>query len=252
MFFILSCKKKYWELEWVKGKPLVLAITPAHNYLANFLPDAKIIEYLYGLSYEAESSDKSLTPKKVERIEAHKYGKKEIPSNFFSQKDTENISAVMFTNNSDLHKFNRMGYQGGISDTTIIMERAGLAFDITPNAHPIEFSQSIIPGDIKEDWNEGVSIFHNPNAKIPLDRNLFENIRQAWINDDGDFDGTMPKFFPFNSKTFPVALGTGKDTFGSNVFNLVPLGCLVKILNILPYSDKFLVWLLKKTLKNKV
>jgi hypothetical protein len=34
--------KKYWELDWVKGKPLVFAISPFHNYLAKFLPDAKI------------------------------------------------------------------------------------------------------------------------------------------------------------------------------------------------------------------
>ena len=39
---------KYWELDWVKGKPLVIAITPSHNYIASFLPDAKIIEYLLG------------------------------------------------------------------------------------------------------------------------------------------------------------------------------------------------------------
>lgn len=202
-------QKKYWELEWVAGKPLVLAITPAHNYLANFLPDAKIIEYLYGLSYESKSEEEPHIPKKIVRTENHKFGEKEIPPNFFELPDTENISAVIFTNNSDLHKFNRMGHQSGISDEIIIMERAGLACDTAPSAHPIEFSQSIIPGEIKEDWNEGVNIFHNPNALLPLRRDLFENIRQTWIDENGGLDGTMPAFYPLCSKTFPVGLDLG-------------------------------------------
>lgn len=197
-------QKKYWELEWVKGKPLVIAITPAHNHLSNFLPDAKIIEYLYGISYEAKSEEETHIPVRVVRTENHKYGEKEIPPVFFQLPETENISAVIFTNNSDIHKFNRMGYQSGISDEFIIMERAGFAFG--NKSYPVEFSQSIVPYDFKEDWNEGVCIFHNPNAIIPLNRTLFENIRQTWIDENGDLEGTMPKFYPFNSKTFPVCL----------------------------------------------
>jgi len=199
-------QKKYWELEWVKDKPLVLAVAPSHHYLANFLPDAKIMEYLYGFSYEKESTENGFVIKKVEKTDSHTYEAKEIPPYFFSQENTENISAVLFTNNCDLHKFNRMGYQSGMSDDLIIMERAGFAFDKNSELYGKEFSQSIIPGDIKENWSESVSIFHNPNAKIPLDRKLFKNIRQVWINEDGEIDGTMPEFFAFHSKTLPVAI----------------------------------------------
>lgn len=199
-------QKKYWELEWVKEKPLVLAIAPSHHFLANFLPDAKIMEYLYGFCYEKESNDDGMFIKKVEKKDFHNYEGKEIPPYFFSQENTENISAVLFTNNCDLHKFNRMGYQMGMSDDLIIMERVGFAFDKDSELYGKEFSQSIIPGNIQENWSESVSIFHNPNAKFPLDKSLFKNIRQVWINEDGDLDGTMPEFFVFNSKTLPVAI----------------------------------------------
>ena len=199
-------QKKYWKLPWVKGKPLVLAIAPSHHYLANFLPDAKIIEYLYGFSYEKETTDNGMDIKKVEKIDFHTYEEKEIPPYFFSQENTENISAVLFTNNCDLHKFNRMGYQLGMSDHSMIMERVGFAFDKDSNLYGKEFSQSIIPGEFKENWSESVSIFHNPNAKIPLDRNLFKNIRQVWINENGEIHGTMPYFFAFHSKTLPVMI----------------------------------------------
>lgn len=199
-------QKKYWELEWVKGKPLVVAIAPSHHYLANFLPDAKIIEYLYGFSYEKKSTEKGVVIQKVEKTDSHTYEGKEIPPYFFSQENTENISAVLFTNNCDLHKFNRMGYQAGMSDNFIIMQRGGFAFYKDSDLYGINFSQSIIPGEMKENWSESVSVFHNPNAKIPLDRNLFKNVRQVWINEVGDLDGTMPELFVFHSKTLPVVI----------------------------------------------
>jgi len=198
--------KEYWKLEWVKNKPIIIAITPAHHYLANFLPDAKVVEYLYGLEYESEEKPEGLFLKKINKIEVHKFGEKEIPSNFFAQPNAEHISAVIFTNNSDLHKFNRMGYQLGLTNNEIIMERAGLAFDETENSYSKEFTQSVIPGDFKEDWNESVSIFHNPNAMNPLDRNLFLNVRQVWIEEDGRLGGNIPKFFVFHSKTLPVCI----------------------------------------------
>lgn len=199
-------QKKYWELEWVKEKPLVLAIAPSHHYLANFLPDAKIIEYLYGFSYEKESTEKGIVIRKMEKKDFHIYEKKEIPPHFFTQENTENISAVLFTNNCDLHKFNRMGYQMGMSQDLILMARAGFAFDKNSEWYGKEFSQSITPGNIQENWSESVSIFHNPNAKFPLDKNLFKNIRQVWINENGELSGTMPDFFAFNSKTLPVVI----------------------------------------------
>lgn len=194
--------KKYWELEWVKDKPLVLAITPSHNYLADFLPDAKIIEYLYGLAHKTEIVNDEVNIISVDKIESHKYGVKEIPSNFFAQENTENISAVIFTNNGNLHKFNRMGYQLGLSEEQLIMERAGASYDPDPKSvMGTEFNYSVTPGELRENWSESVSVFHNPNAIYPLNKDLFKNVRQLWLNDERRFDGFMPDFFVYHSLT---------------------------------------------------
>jgi hypothetical protein len=48
---------KYWELSWVAGKPLVIAIKPSHNKFANWLPDYKIIEYLYGIGTKTSKNE---------------------------------------------------------------------------------------------------------------------------------------------------------------------------------------------------
>jgi hypothetical protein len=189
--------KKYWELEWVKDKPIIIAISPFHNYIASFIPDAKIIEYLYGISYITEITDKGLELKEIRTVEKHTYKEKEIPSNYFEHENTEHISAVIFTNNSDINKFHRMGYQKGLVKDEIFIVRGGVAHDPTPGSEGRNYELLIESGKELENWSDSVSIFHNPNAIHKLDRNLFEGVRQVWLDDKGKLDGYMPDFFAF-------------------------------------------------------
>ncbi len=193
--------KKYWELEWVKEKPLLFAITPSHNYIANFLPDSKIIEYLYGLFHEAEITEKGLESRGLKKTLTHTFNEKEIPSNFFSQENVENISAVIFTNNCDPHKFNRMGFQQGLVNDEFIIYRTGLAYDPTPNSTAKMFKQNVKPGVMIEEWKESVSVFHNPNAIHKIDKELFNGFRQVWLNENGELEGIIPDIFVYNSIT---------------------------------------------------
>ena len=194
--------KKYWELDWVNGKPLVFAITPSHNYMAKFLPDAKIMEYLYGVKMITKEENGELIHIRNEVVEEHTHGEKTIPSHFFSHPDTENVSAVIFSNNCDLHKFNRMGYENNLTEKNLLMTRSGYKYDDSkPNANAKDFTYVLQKGKSIEDWNESLTIYHNPNAKIPLDRKAFHNVRQIWLNEDGKFDGIMMKNFVFHSIT---------------------------------------------------
>lgn len=192
--------KKYWELDWVKSKPFILAVMPSHNKLANFLPDYKVIEYLYGKWFKAAIKDGKIEGTSGVMIE-HNYGEKTIPSGFFEQPDTGNVSAVIFANTCETQKFNRMGQQGKYNDKDIIIVRTGSYNNNTPEGPPKYFQYQVVQGNNLETWSEGVSILHNPNAKIPLDRTLFKGVRQIWTDGDGRLDGEMPPFFPFNSVT---------------------------------------------------
>lgn len=193
--------KKYWELEWVMNKPLIIAITPAHNYLAKFLPDAKLIEYLYGIKHKTALIDNKLEFLGIEHIKEFTLGSKTIPSNFFSQPYSENISGIIFTNNSDLHKFNRMSYQASLSNENLVMVRSGLKYDPNEDAAPLDFTYQVIPEVISEKWYDDVTLFHNPNAVHKIDIGIFKDIRQVWIEEDGSIGGTMPDNFIFNSIT---------------------------------------------------
>jgi len=194
--------KKYWELDWVKDKPLVFAITPSHNYLAKFLPDAKLMEYLYGRKIITKQTEKGLEHIKTEIVKEHTNDDKIISSNFFSHPNTENVSAIIFSNNCDLHKFNRMGYEHKLSKKELIVFRIGSKYDDSkPNAPAKDFTYQVKKGKSIEDWNESLTIYHNPNAKFLLDRNTFQNVRQIWMNDDGEFYGIMMKNYVFHSIT---------------------------------------------------
>jgi len=198
--------KRYWELDWVKDKPLILAITPNHNHIANFLPDSKIIEYLYGLRYTPEIIEGEIVRSTISKVEKHQHEEKEIPSNFFSLENTENISAVIFTNNCDLNKFNRMGQESGLTEEEIIMVRAGISYDQRQGSTGHKFSYNVLRDQKTENWSESVSVFHNPNALQKVDKSLFKGVRQIWVNEKGSLDGFMPDFFVYTSLTDALIL----------------------------------------------
>lgn len=200
--------KEYWKLDWVKDKPLVIAISPFHNYLAKFLPDAKLIEYLYGIRFETKLTKNGLFIKDIKKVEKHDFFTKEIPSNFFGQKNVENISAILFTNNADLHKFNRMGYQEGLTDEKIMMHRCGFMYNQSPNSEAKEFSYSVKPGEALETWSESITVFHNPNAVNKLSADIFKDLRQVWLNEEGRIDGNeTPENFVYHSITAAGIVG---------------------------------------------
>lgn len=194
-------QKEYWKNKWVQGFPLIIAINAFHNPYTSMIPDSKIIEYLYKkritIKTDAQGNQKSnYTP--VGDIE---FDKRKKPSGFFELENAENISAVIFFNERPLWKFNRMGYMDSDSDK-ILMQRYGFRYDPNPQAlKPMEYNYLVKNENHIEEWKEGFSIFHNPNAKIPLNRDLFTDFRQIWIGENGEYDGFIPEFFPFTSQT---------------------------------------------------
>ena len=142
--------------------------------------------------------------KEIKKTKSHRHKTKanEIPSYFFNQENVENISAVIFTNNCDLHKFNRMGFQSSNEYENINIVRSGVAYDSNPKSSCKEFDHILKAGKVTEEWKESVSIFHNPNAIHKIDKDLFSGYRQLWQNEKGDgFIEYIPDFFVYNSLT---------------------------------------------------
>ena len=197
-------KNKYHELDWVKDKPIVLAIAPIHDEFARQNSDYLLITYLYGYEFSS-TEDNQGNLVKVDSIEKNifeKRNKSEIEP-FFKSDDSKHISAVLFFNDLTIDKFNRIGFINGLRENIIILRSCNI-YD-PESSIPKEILYFLNSDKFVEDWKQGVSIFHNPNAICPLDEDLFDGFRQIWLR-EGKLEGHMPEFFPFNSFTISDTL----------------------------------------------
>lgn len=162
-------KMRYWEKPAAKDKPLVIAIQDFHapssmRYSVSALPT-----YLYGAFYTPRRDRGGRLTIDVTRIEHHQWQGKVVPSGFFSLPDAENISAVIFNSSGTINKFNRMGVGAGFGSPDITLIRSGTRWNPEPDSStPIPFEYVVTEGN-DETWIEGMDVYHNPNAKYPLD-----------------------------------------------------------------------------------
>ena len=198
-------RKRYWELPHMQGMPFVLAV---HDFCAGdsmTWSEPSINNYLFGLraSWHKDEAGKlhiTETP-----IQEHRWGKKVIPSGFFNQPDTEHVSAVLFSNSATLSKFSRMGKIAGFGSPDVKMLRVGVKHNFDPNAtEPIHFTAEVEPGKYSEKWTEGVRIFHNPRALLPIPPGVFESCAHHFLK-DGRRVAMLPDGFIHSSHMVVIA-----------------------------------------------
>lgn len=193
--------KKYWEKDHVKGHALILAIHDYHNDNAMTWSRTALSEYLYGIRTRVENG-----ATKVTKIQSHKWKDKKIPSGFFYQGDAEHISAVLFSNQATIPKFNRMGKIGGLGSADVKMIRTGFLYNPDPDAiYPISFSKDVDDPDYEESWSDGLIMFHNPNAKKPVNPNAFKDISHIFYSEKDGFTGYHQPYDVLGSITIVVS-----------------------------------------------
>ena len=169
--------KKYWELEHIKDMPLALAIHDFHGTGSMVWSLPALSDYLFGIRCGADGKDSPVT--------SYTWGTKaNIPAGFFSQPETENISAVIASNEATLTKFNRMGYIAGFGNPDIVIKRMGMMLDLNTNrGGPFEYETKV--GEVSELWSHGLWVFHNPNAKRPIPLTYFPEAMNVILDSIG-------------------------------------------------------------------
>jgi hypothetical protein len=201
--------RRYWELDHVAGRPIVFAIQSFSSDDALQFGDVGLAAYLYGLwATSSRTLSGDLIVQSTPLVE-HRVGDKIIPSNFFGQPETEHISAVLFGNTGTFPKFGRMGLQDGLEAGDLQMLRFGWCYDHDPNAsEPLWFAYDVEERPrrwrLPETWGEGMAMFHNPRASVPVREALFPGIAHHQL-EDGQVTATVPRFHPFISLTWTVA-----------------------------------------------
>ncbi len=193
----------YWSEPHCQNIPLVFIIGPFHEPGSMFYIGESLARYLYGgydmfpdwVNYKGLYS-------RVIPIQSHQYEGRTLISNFFSQTLSEHVSAVIYSNSFTESKFVRMAIQMGL-ETTIKATREG--FCLLPgendNISIQEYTYRV--GELAapvETWFQGVTIFHNPNALIPLPDNYFKSTNVYQIL-NGNLNRKVTEFHPLTSFT---------------------------------------------------
>lgn len=211
-------KKKYWELPHVRGHPFVIAIHDYHGPAGEQSTPGSMTwsrggleNYLYGIREEIIMEGNVARPRMIDGkngpeismldIEYHKHGSKTIPSRFFKQPESENVSAVLFSNGATISTFNRMGKLAGFSDDNAHMIRSGMRFN-TETSKVEHFGIYVDSEDYDESWGETVTMYHNPWAKHPIPLDMFENISHIFYDlEKGQFYSTYTPIHILTSMT---------------------------------------------------
>lgn len=194
-------KKAYWELDHVRGKPIVFAIQDFHAPRAMTFTGSTLLPYLYGRTFTALYDHTGRLHVRAQRIHEHRWHDKVIPSGFFYLPGAENISAVIHNPTATISKFNRMGWLAKLGSPDIRMVRFGTAYRHNRDAAlPASYVQRLDEPGYAETWDEGLTVHHNPNARYPLSRALFRGATHHLLRGE-DVVSYSPDFHPYSAET---------------------------------------------------
>ncbi len=186
----LEKRKPYWDEPEMEGKPFVLAVQDFRLPGAMRMILGAMSDYVFGVRANAQGA--------CETIAEHAWKDLRELSGFFSFPNAENVSAVIINPQGTLLKFNRMGYIAEFGDRRVSMIRTGAARG--PDG-PVNFQHNVHDPGYGETLVEGMVVFHNPNALIPLDPDMIPGASHEFLLPDGTIAAVVPDFHPLFSAT---------------------------------------------------
>ncbi len=195
-------KRRYWELPHVSDKPIVLAVQDFHFPRSMAWSEPSLAPYLYGKRYTATHDEAGSLVIDSKPIAEHSWGTKVIPSGFFFQPGAEHISAVLTNPQGTIAKFNRIGFLAGFGSRLVDMRRIGTRYVHDPDAAQSEpFDQWVNSATYSESWVEGMNVYHNPRALVPLPPQMLPTAAHHRLTKDGMIGSVIPEFHPYGSET---------------------------------------------------
>lgn len=186
--------KGYARMPHVVGKPFAIAIADFHAPSSMVWSRVALVGYLYGFyAREVDVQGKRVAvAEEVYRLP----GEPKIPAGLFFTLEGEELSAVIFSQGATLAKLSRVPLSFGGPSPGYRYVRFGEFSDFTPGAlRGIPFCMDVSSDEYRalwapydyEPWTAEMEVFHNPNAKHPLDRALLPEAAH-WLPVDGVMD----------------------------------------------------------------
>ncbi|WP_437574199.1 hypothetical protein [Sorangium sp. So ce887] len=167
-------QKRYWALPHCRDVPFVIIVSPLFEAGSTSFTDDVLSRYLYGIEeYTGWVERNGLWVRSVP-VDRHSYNGRSVRSNFFCQVDSEHISAVIYANSFTVPKFLRIAIESGL-ETSTSAQRAGTAYVFSPGdrCELVDFEYDVGDSHMsREAWSQGVTVFFNPRARVPLPHDL--------------------------------------------------------------------------------
>lgn len=167
-------KLQYNKLPQCAGKPFILMVAPFFEPGSVYYTDDALVDCLYGIN--------------------------DTTTGFFSLKNAESISAILYCNAFTVPRFFRLAIP--LDDTAeMIATREGVYYAVQTGGalsvreYKYRVGSSSSP---KETWSEGVTLFLNPNALIPVPNECLPNTSEFSIQ-DGYLTREVHGFHPVTS-----------------------------------------------------
>lgn len=163
--------RAYWQKSHVAGMPFVIAVGAFHDQHAQWHPVGLVSEYLYGTRDIPEHNTNGSLTITAEQITEHTYAGRVIPSGLFTRPEARYLSGVLFSNSHTVSIFNRIGTEQGLGSPDAALCRFGTCYDPDPNAstpQPFAYVVGDRPPEDQETFTEGLHLFLNPHAVVPL------------------------------------------------------------------------------------
>lgn len=194
-----KAKKKYWEKEHVEGIPFALAVADFHDTGSMVWTFEAFLTVLYGIKPKIQKDNEDNLAQVLEVVNSFtKKNGNEISAGLFLQEEYSNISAVIYNPTATISKFNRIGVQAGLGSGETVLTWIAEFHDHTPGALFPKIATLIVDENFDEPWSGGASIFHNPNAKLPIDPLLFDECVAQYHFEDGKIMSFIPAVHPYN------------------------------------------------------
>lgn len=199
-------RKEYWKHDRVRDVPLVFAVADFSSPGSMVYTRSALEKYLYGYTFNASVDADGKTTSSPHKIFEHRWGEKVVPSGFFDIPGAENVSAVISTTAGTVSKFNRIGLLAGFGTGDVLMIREGTCIDHDTNAtNPLIFRAIVNAEGYRESWIEGLNVYHNPRARIPLPEHLLPEAAHHHCDAEGNWTSSAPAFHPLASTTRLIA-----------------------------------------------
>ena len=140
----------YHKLPQCKGRPLVVAVGPYFEPGSVTMTDDALVYALYGVG--------------------ETYGMPISKEPFFDQPQNRTISAILYTNQYTVPRFFRLA-DGALDQHNVTIFRQGYCMiDVGPTHEYLQYRYQVgHPSAPIETWGQGVTLFLNQNAMVPID-----------------------------------------------------------------------------------